>query len=349
MRLLSLILLTALLLGCAGNAPAGNDTNGTSQIQVVNCPAICGSGGPQVCGTDGKTYQNKCQADCMGAAIAGSGACATMEGGCSDSDGGQDIYTKGTAKIPGQSSTDRCKSADILYEFFCGPGAVKNETITCPSGFGCDDGACVVPVGSASTCQGGKRDDLLTKGTVTSGGTAYADACQGESQVKKFYCDNGKIASETKGCPSGYNCGEGRCYKRQSACRETDSGNDMYAPGTLTITTAQTSAEYLDKCLDYRTLKEYYCVGDGYASQTVGCPQGYTCAQDACRQPLCTDTDNGYSIYQKGAVSKGDISSTDNCANTHQGIEYFCQDNQVMNASFDCPAGYVCRNGGCER
>lgn len=74
---------------------------------------------------------------------------------CTDSDGGKDIYVKGT--IRGISLTNKLtKETDFcvegnLIEFFCNDESnniqpqnrINNEGMPCPSGYHCDDGACV--------------------------------------------------------------------------------------------------------------------------------------------------------------------------------------------------------------
>ena len=167
--------------------------------------------------------------------------------------------------------------------------------------------------------------------------------------LRKYVCEGTSEASSLVACPDGYDCESGRCIMNSSACSDTDGGENIYVAGTVTVHTGLVSAEYLDKCMDSSTVEEYYCSGDGYATEIVKCPAGYECDGGACREPACTDTDNGVNIFIKGVVNKGADSYPDYCTDAQNGIEYYCQDNQVENEEFTCPAGYSCTDGKCGR
>ena len=161
MRFLALLLVCALLSGCA--SPSRQD-NQTQPIQVVKCVDTCSPGGGQVCGTDGRTYQNLCYAGCSGAELASEGPCGNVS--CQDSDAGQNPYMKGTARTTAEAETDRCKSPTEVYEYYCGAAGIMNITMSCPAGTGCIDGACVNQ--SSQGCSGGGTD-IYTQGTVDRG------------------------------------------------------------------------------------------------------------------------------------------------------------------------------------
>jgi hypothetical protein len=74
---------------------------------------------------------------------------------CTDSDGGKDIYTKGTIRGISLTSkltteTDYCIEGTLI-EFFCNDetnnitplNRINNNGVTCPSGYRCADGACI--------------------------------------------------------------------------------------------------------------------------------------------------------------------------------------------------------------
>ena len=71
---------------------------------------------------------------------------------CTDTDGGENYYARGIATDPdtGKSFTDYCLTSSTLREYFClSPssvfprGSVAQGDYTCPSGYTCEDGACV--------------------------------------------------------------------------------------------------------------------------------------------------------------------------------------------------------------
>jgi hypothetical protein len=69
--------------------------------------------------------------------------CATV---CSDSDGGFNIYTKGTVNdVDGYIATDLCTTSGQLTEYSCNSKGLYNATtLSCPSNYRCQDGACVL-------------------------------------------------------------------------------------------------------------------------------------------------------------------------------------------------------------
>lgn len=96
---------------------------------------------------------------------------------CTDSDGGDNIYTKGTAtgKELGTnntvSKTDYCYDSNNVVENFCGDiypgyprGYVNNGIKSCPNG--CSDGACIQSVGTIQLVKLGEQFTLNTGKTV---------------------------------------------------------------------------------------------------------------------------------------------------------------------------------------
>jgi len=74
------------------------------------------------------------------------GECGTGEGFCTDTDGGEDRYVKGTVTYGDVSYTDTCLDSDTVYEQFC----IGVSHLDCSSGEICDDGACVDIVTTSS-------------------------------------------------------------------------------------------------------------------------------------------------------------------------------------------------------
>ena len=70
--------------------------------------------------------------------------------------------------------------------------------------------------------------------------------------------------------------------------------------------------------------------------------------QASCREDACTDSDGGYSIFQAGAANKGDLIQRDFCTDGYEGVEFYCEGNQIVNASFTCPMNKQCVDGRCE-
>jgi len=336
MRLFLALAAAMLLLGCAGVVPGGNETTGCA----------CGNETNEVCGSDNVTYANECYARCAHVNATAQGACPS----CTDTDGGNNASVKGTVTIDINNYTDYCVVFWSVEEYYCKGAIAGRETVPCGEGFECKDGACIAktPAPPEPECIDSDAKDIYTKGYVNTSAYSYVDSCSDYKAVKEYFCKEGEAKSEITECPHDYKCLNGRCAKPEMNCTDTDSGNDIYSGGKVTVVIGLTSAEYIDKCVDGSSVKEYYCEPDGYVGETVHCPQGYRCVEASCKQYACSDTDNGYSIFQQGAVNKGDDIFRDECLDAHGGVEYYCDDNTVMNATFECPASYSCDNGRCE-
>ena len=72
-------------------------------------------------------------------------------GGCTDSDGGGNIYEKGTVIVEGgrgysipEMAEDRCATDVTVFEATCASGGkeIKKEVLLCPYPYKCSDGAC---------------------------------------------------------------------------------------------------------------------------------------------------------------------------------------------------------------
>lgn len=339
------VLACMLLLGCTTAAGPGQNATPARPDATASCDADCPSGYSPVCGADNRTYWNACKAACVGASIVSQGECVPPRS-CNDSDRGVDVYSKGTVKSSGgRSGTDRCLSASSVEEYYCEDDRPLNETLACPVGFGCEDGACIA--GTREGCTDSDGNDTRVKGVAAAGGGSYEDACTDRRHVKEYFCGMGRLMEREYDCGAGYACEEGRCISTSVKCSETDGGDDIYSGGTLSVMINLISAEYIDKCLDGDTVREYYCTTDGYRQVDVDCPQGTRCVLASCRADLCVDTDGGYALDRKGAANKGDVIREDACTSGTGGTEYVCEGNEILGKEFACPAGQRCDGGKC--
>ena len=336
MRGYLLLLVAALLLGCAGNQQA--------EDPEAACMAAC-NGTMKACGNDGITYLSACHARCLGVEPAYEGACAM----CNDSDGGKNRSVQGSVTTASAKQADYCADFYSVEEYYCQNGLMGRETIQCEPYEECRDGACGAPPPPepAQECYDSDGKDPATMGVVNGSGSIYQDACEDTKRVKEFYCDGGLARHEIVACDAGFACEAGRCVRITGNCTDTDSGYDIYNEGKIVVKTGLVSAEYLDKCLDGYTVKEYYCSLGEFMSEEVACPQGYRCTQASCKEDLCTDSDEGYSIFRKGGTNKGKTLMKDFCTGPDSGVEYYCDQNRIVNSTFTCPAGYVCDDGRC--
>jgi len=206
------------------------------------------------------------------------GACVDQPANCTETDEGKDEFKKGTLSIyRGYSlvsmETDSCVDEASVREYFCSDDDFLNsEIIDCGEDHECSNGACIY-----SSCEdddGGQN--LLIQGTTSKGKVSEEDDCAGTYNVEEYYCQDNKIRSTTNTCPSGYWCSSGACVEEPD-CSETDSGNDIYNPGTLTKGTETKT----DSCSG-DILTEYYCDGKTVKSQKVDCTGTGACSGGAC-------------------------------------------------------------------
>ncbi|MEK6969333.1 MAG: hypothetical protein AABW48_02805 [Nanoarchaeota archaeon] len=152
-----------------------------------NSEGFCGDGSCD------STEDCSCKIDC--------GAC--QPGDCIDTDGGDNIYKKGTTTGPGLigPKTDYCQATTVLSEYFCNQDYIMTERLrTCPSGWTCSDGACVA---GTPVCGDGSCNGVETCNTCASdcGTCVYCSngVCDGNETCLSCAADCGACASECLG------------------------------------------------------------------------------------------------------------------------------------------------------
>lgn len=264
--------------------------------------------------------------------------------GCFDSDGGQDIYVKGTTTKKGNSYTDRCMIEvatdaigkaffkDILSENSCDH---LGNWVKCE--FGCQGGRCLkeneppkIADVKFSQCQ--DSDGGLNygkQGTVIKGLQESKDQCvtvidaatnTKVTVLKEFYCQDNEVAEKIyKGCKEG--CSDGRCKSEvvnidNQVVLPTNDKN-VEADGETDV--GAENKENIDSFFDVNT-------------------------------ELCVDSDEGKNYNEKGTATLGDESKTDYCVVSRSSEsstlnEYFCLDNKVASEQHACESG--CDDGRC--
>lgn len=186
-----------------------------------------------------------------------------------DSDGGVNIYKKGTCHwmscgsdnkcIDVSSQTDSCIGSDSVYELWPQtdiPNYCKGERKYCPSGYKCSDGACVeIGARVGDYCDGGEQEAGSTKETTCIPGLKCCDECNKcfETCPNDLCCDSDDDCSENLPyCNLTTNKCQKECTRSgYTSCEEAIKGRVYEAYCEL----------ILSGCL-YKTDKKYYNVTD---------------------------------------------------------------------------------------
>ncbi|MEM0438198.1 MAG: Kazal-type serine protease inhibitor [Candidatus Micrarchaeia archaeon] len=285
-----------------------------------------------VCATNGVTYNNTCLAEKAGATVIGKGTCESL---CTDTDGGKDIFTSGTAVGLGTTLYDQCADGEIK-ESFCQNGQPKSQVFACPYKYECKGGACV-----ESKCvdsDGG--DNISAAGTAVYSGKEYEDTCSGNI-VTEYLCKDGVLDSRSVSCPQGQMCKDGACVP--IPCTDSDGGKEAGKYGEVTVL----DKIYKDSCSG-NSVKEYYCMNGEAKYEEIACASGYSCKSGECVLDTCDDNDGGAEPGIRGTTTYGSITRTDSCYSETAVSEHYCPTlTSISTVIIECPSGQECSDGRC--
>lgn len=219
---------------------------------------------------------------------------------CRDTDGGEDVYVKGTLSVytptyGNQTVVESCADTRTMDELVCLTGdptyAYTHKKTAC--GNGCKDGACLKPKTCSETDRGNNK---MLKGTNTiynGDGTVFTtgvDYCFDRNTVAEMTCNGGQWNITYEDCGDGYTCDLGACKAvvvetPKPSCRDTDGGNEVYTKGTLSVyTPTYGNQTVIEACADDKTMDELVClIGDptyAYTHSKTACRYG--CKDGAC-------------------------------------------------------------------
>ncbi len=281
---------------------------------------------------------NDCQVDKY------TGGTTTSEEFCKDSDGGNNIYVKGTLTDKNDYQTkgsiltheDFCltkSTGDYITEFYCSGVYQDSSFISCPNG--CSDGACVQSAGNLF-CNDSDGKNIYVKGITTGnfnpesirtevdscqqydgvfeGSYQYHDvsSCTGDvCFVKESWADGGGNGCNLDflNCPNG--CSDGACVQTEGTPTCTD--DPYYGP-------KGDGPHYSDYCTNDKTdwapsdsgtnLVKLTCSDGNRGASLYTCPKGCVNGEgDSCYAGVpaetCTDSDGGVNLDVKGTTTSG--------------------------------------------
>lgn len=208
------------------------------------------------------------------------------------------------------------------------------------------------PIILASQCvesDGGLHADVY--GSVILGNFTYEDKCINSSNLLEFTCIENEIKNSTVIC-------DGMCFEGECIELLPELDNNCYGPTKPNLENQNTvtlrGVNYSSTCVDYSTVKTFYCKDNNISAININCDPGYRCDQGMCI-PLengCNETDNGKDIYQKGRTNAfrglaNLLNEWDECDDEGTIIEYYCEEGLWKKEYLSCGSGYKCSNGRC--
>ncbi len=216
-------------------------------------------------------------------------------------------------------------------------------------------GECRSPEPSCNDSDDGLKTDVA--GAVTKGNETHADYCLDPSQLVEYGCLDNATTMATIQCGEGKGCKDGQCMVKNESAQNVSlvcaglSEPDIYLKQNVTWN----GTIYYDVCVDYKSVKDYFCQDQGLASINHECPPGYGCTGGMCTQALMTciesDAGNDTSVRGKTTVTRGlgTLSEDwDICVDVQSIREYYCLENGTSAYSeFSCGSGKKCMDGRC--
>jgi hypothetical protein len=143
---------------------------------------------------------------------------------------------------------------------------------------------------------------------------------------------------------------EGVCVEN---CTDSDGGSQPDETGTVT----KGEDTFYDYCIDEQQLAEYICLDNSQELVTINCGEGKECFRDRCvkkpePEPNITLECVGPSeadVLVNESVSYNSTVYSDYCIEFDVVKDYFCKDNKPEAINNECPDGYGCQSGRCEK
>jgi hypothetical protein len=275
---------------------------------------------------------------------------APLTPSCSDSDDGDDLRVKGSVVVGTAFYEDSCENELSIREYYCSGTTMKVSVESCPPGYICKSGACVLrPPANVTQPQHlcsetDEGDDIWVAGTLTYGGSDYSDACQGTSNLIEYYCENDSMKQKTASCGTGSRCQDNACVAPNRTCSDSDLSDALLIGTTTEYAGGMVVTTKMDYCLDDNTRNEYYCEDNRLANSSMDCPEDDYCASGAC-VPICDDKDGGADYETASSVKDRAGIHSDYCEDDALLMEYICSNDAAVAQEYACSG--ACADGRC--
>jgi hypothetical protein len=203
-------------------------------------------------------------------------------GSCIESDGGRNYAKKGVTNAANGRKTDECRSPGLIEEWYCDGNLAKLDLHPCGCSQGICRGAVLTSTGGSTTATRTTTSTSQTTTTTLKSGTAATAAAAAAANVTPY--DDGK------------------------GCVDSDGGKTYGLKGA----TNATNGYYVDKCLIFREVREWFCVKGKADSVIYKCKWG--CKDGACLKEQNIETMNSAAIGQATSSSVTTTSTTSTTA-----------------------------------
>lgn len=248
----------------------------------------------------------------------------------------------------------------------CGGPVCGADNRTYPTD--CDAGIAGVSISYSGECivEGNCSDtdtgvDPAAAGSVSKGNDTNSDYCTDALQLIEYSCSNNSIMQTAISCGAGNECRGGQCVpaSHSNATGNQSAGCEGPASANIYIREGATynGSSYPDICIDFSTVKDFYCSGERLDSVNQECPAGYGCSGGICTPYgySCSETDGGNDTLVRGKTTMvygllTTFENWDECIDDGLIIEYYCHVNgSSVSQEILCPSGRKCDNGRCIR
>lgn len=206
---------------------------------------------------------------CASGKVCQAGSCITQPL-CTDSDGGQDKYTKGTTTFNGTTYPDACVDTDTVAENYCdstGKGATAQ--IACGSGYTCLQGACVASQCTATTKDLSDDADVRTSLKTGTSITLYeGEQVEVSKGSTKYYLSLDSVSGDTATLILYKANGDNICSEDITA---NDSNDDLCSKG-ISVDVNEVGSDYAKLGVSYSAVQITTEEGTRKTYTGTGCP-----------------------------------------------------------------------------
>ena len=253
---------------------------------------------------------------------------------CTDSDNANDAMTFGTATENNNiastsfSVSDSCTTSTILTESYCVNNRLVTSTVACPTGYGCNAGACaVLPDLTFNTSTGKMPVEIDLSGA-------------GSVKINYYNAGDGNVSFVSSGVKIGwYNVSGGLIEPAVNPVNISSLNGKSFGTASFAFPPNNSLVRNIKVMLDvYNELYESAEYNNFY---TASFP--------------CTETDGGLDSSVKGKTAGVGASindlygyfyvTEDQCLGNENVWELYCENNRVTATSTRCAGG--CMNGAC--